>query len=142
MGVASVRVFGAQPEEAAWKKLAAWAGPKGLLDDPAGHPVFGFSNPNPTSGQTEYGYDLWIKIGNGVDAGGEIEIRDFEGGQYAVVTAPSLDSIRETYKELWEWILASPEYSWRKTHELERVHNHLAPTEEMVIGIYVPIQPA
>ena len=81
MRVASVRAFGAQPEEAAWKMLAAWAGPKGLLDDPSGHPVFGFNNPNPTAGQTEYGYELWIKVGSDVTADGEIEIKAFESAR-------------------------------------------------------------
>jgi hypothetical protein len=42
--VAWVRVVGCSPEQEAWSQLSAWARPMRLLDDPVGHPVFGFNS--------------------------------------------------------------------------------------------------
>ena len=57
MRVASLWGFGPQPEDIAWQKLRAWAGPRGLLDKPEEHPIFGFNNPNPSAGSPNYGYE-------------------------------------------------------------------------------------
>ena len=47
MRVASVLDYGTQPEDQAWKKLTAWAKPKGLMDDLSVHLIFVFNNPSP-----------------------------------------------------------------------------------------------
>ena len=62
MRVASFHAYGDSPENEAGKKLIAWAKPKGLLDDPEKHRVFGFDNPSPTPGSPNYGYEFWIVI--------------------------------------------------------------------------------
>ncbi len=43
--VASFHGFGPSPEHLAAEKLAAWAGPRGYLADPARHRIFGFNRP-------------------------------------------------------------------------------------------------
>ena len=58
MTVASAYGFGKEPEGIASRKLVAWAKPKGLFDDPAQHPTFGFNNPDPSPGSPNYGYEL------------------------------------------------------------------------------------
>jgi hypothetical protein len=60
MRVARVWAFAPNPEEQAWQKLTAFAGPRGLLT--AGHRIFGFNNPNPSAGSPNYGYEYWITV--------------------------------------------------------------------------------
>ena len=107
MRVASVHGFGEQPEQLAWNKLEAWAGPKGYLDDPARHRIFGFNNPNPSAGSPNYGYEFWIQVGPDVDPDGEARIVDFAGGAYAVsrieVIGDAYDVIPEGWKRLHRW---------------------------------------
>ena len=50
MRVASAHALGESPEHDAIEKLIAWAKPKGLLEDPEKHRVFGFNNPDPSPG--------------------------------------------------------------------------------------------
>ena len=45
MLVACFRALSESPENEAWNKLRMWADPRGLLDDPERHPVYGFNNP-------------------------------------------------------------------------------------------------
>ena len=136
MRVATFHALGESPEPAAWQKLRAWAEPKGLLDDPARHPVFGFNNPQPSPDRKEYGYELWIAA----DPEAGVEAKDFKGGLFAVTTCRRLADIGDTYRQLWEWIQSSPKYNWRKTHELERVHDPRASEQDIVLDLCVPVE--
>jgi DNA gyrase inhibitor GyrI len=141
MTVASSRALGESPERQAWDQLSAWAEKKGLLDDIVKHPVFGFNNPNPTPGSKEYGYEFWISVDPSEKPEGNIEIKRFPGGLYAVCDCKLFGepSVPETWNMLWEWIQSS-KYSWRKTHELEKSKNPLAPEHEMELELYLPIE--
>ena len=143
MTVASSRVFGESPETQAWEPLRAWAEPKGLLADLAKHPVFGFNNPNPSLESKEYGYEFWISVEPGEKPEGNIEIKEFPGGLYAVTSCRLLGepNVLETWKLLWEWVQSS-EYRWRHTHELEKPKNPIAPEEEIELELYLPIEEA
>ena len=55
MRVASAHAYSASPEGEAWDKLIAWARPKGLLDDPQVHRIYGFNSPDPSPGSPNYG---------------------------------------------------------------------------------------
>jgi DNA gyrase inhibitor GyrI len=138
MRVASVRVVGAQPESEAWERLKAWAEPRGLLKDPKQHPVFGFNNPNPSPDREEYGYEFWIRVGSDVASGGPVEVKEVAGGSFAVMTHRGYPS-PEVWKQLWDWVENS-DYRWRKAHELERIHDPLAPATEVVFDLYLPIE--
>jgi DNA gyrase inhibitor GyrI len=145
MRVASVRAIGREPERSAWEKLRSWGEPRGLLDDPDKHPVFGFNNPNPSPGQTEYGYEFWISVDAGeTGAEGEIEIKEFPGGLYAVTTCKLLDdphgTVPEVWQDLWKWVQASP-YNWRRDQEFEKSLNPGRLENEIVLELYLPIQP-
>ena len=83
--VASFQGFGEQPEEQAWQKLAAWAKPRGYLDEGANRRIFGFNNPNPSAGSPNYGYEFWITVGPEAGPEGEMRIAEFTGGLYAVL---------------------------------------------------------
>jgi DNA gyrase inhibitor GyrI len=143
MRVASVRVMGEPPEQEAWENLHAWAEPSGLLNDLQGHPVFGFNNPGPSKDRKEYGYEFWIRVGPKVKSEGEVEVKDFPGGLYAVTTCrlqgDPCGSVMEVWRRLWDWVQQS-EYRWRRTHELEKPHDPRASEGEMVLDLYLPIE--
>ncbi len=141
MRVASVRAVGETPERDAWEALCAWAGPRGLLNDPRAHPVFGFNNPNPSPGRKEYGYELWIRIEPDTPAEGGIEAKDFPGGLYAVTSCRLLGemTVPEVWKKLWEWAEAGS-HKWRRTHELEQARNPEAAEDEMILDLYLPVE--
>jgi DNA gyrase inhibitor GyrI len=143
MTVAAARAVGDSPERDAWEKLRAWAEPGGLLDDVVAHPVFGFNNPNPSPGRSEYGYEYWIRVEPDADATGEVEIKDFAGGRYAVtrcrlVGDPS-GNVMEVWQKLWDWVRSS-DYEWRRTHELEKLVDPRAKEDEVVLDLYLPIE--
>ncbi|MBE9478662.1 MAG: GyrI-like domain-containing protein [Chloroflexi bacterium] len=114
MMVASVHVVGESPEREAWKKMEAWAGPIGLLDNVEKHPVFGFNNPNPSPDSDEYGYEFWVAVDSEIEVGPGVELKEFEGGRYAVTRCYLFDELnseffrREGYLESWkhlhEWV--------------------------------------
>ncbi len=141
MRVAGARAVGASPEIDAWQKLSAWARPMGLLNDLARHPVFGFNNPSPSPDRKDYGYEFWIRIGPDIEPAGEIQVKEFEGGFYAVTTCRGLAAMRDTWMKLWNWINSTEcPYKWRRTHELERPHDPLASPDELAFDLYLPIQ--
>ena len=84
MRVASTYGFGDNPEEQAWQKLAAWASPRGLLQDLEANPIYGFNNPYPTKDHPRYGYEFWMKVGPETEPEGDVRICEFMGGTYAV----------------------------------------------------------
>jgi DNA gyrase inhibitor GyrI len=135
--VAVVRVTSATPEADAWRTLKAWAAPRGLLDDPDRHPVWGYTSQPPAKDGDAYGYEFWIGIDPGTVLAGAVEAHQFEGGTYAVVTVEGPPD-PSAWKRLWDWVRASP-YRWRDTHELERPRNPLALEREWGFDLYLPI---
>ena len=106
--VASFHGFGPNPEEIAWNKLEAWAKPLGYMEDIKSHPIFGFNNPNPSAGSPNYGYEFWIEVGTEVAPPGDMEIKDFQGGLYAVTRCPvpenDFEVIGATWHKLATWL--------------------------------------
>lgn len=137
---ASVRVISANPETDAWRKIKTWAQSKGLLRDNESHAVFGYTFQPPRKGQDEYGYEFWMFVGPEVEIEGEVTQQEFGGGFYAVVRHDGPPS-PDVWKGLWDWVQASP-YKWRKTHELERPRNPLAPEQDWVFDLYLPVESA
>jgi AraC family transcriptional regulator len=140
--VASAHAYGSSPEHSAWEKLIAWANPKGLLEDPQAHRIFGFNNPDPSPGSPNYGYEFWIVVGPEVVPEGEIKIVDFAGGRYAVArceTRGDMEKIGETWQRLVVWREKSahgPAYhQW--------LEEHLGYTdeadEELILDLHMPI---
>ncbi|UCC85021.1 MAG: GyrI-like domain-containing protein [Gemmatimonadota bacterium] len=143
MRVASVRVVSETPERDAWEKMRAWAESKRLLTQPGANPVFGFNNPPPAEGRKEYGYEFWIRVDPNTEVAGELEAKDFPGGLYAVTRCrlygDPKGNVLEIWKRLWDWVVSS-DYEWRRTHELEKPVDPLAPEEELVLDLYLPIE--
>lgn len=142
MRVASVHGFGQQPESEAWQKLVAWAKPQGLLDAPEKHRIFGFNNPSPAPGSPNYGYEFWMMVEADVRPEGEVEVKTFLGGLYAVTrcevrNAPG-DSIPATWKQLVRWCEGSQYRSARHQWLEEHLSSPDAP-EGFVLDLYLPI---
>lgn len=135
--VASAHGFGASPEEAAWDKLSVWAKEKELWDK-EGVRFFGFNNPNPSPGSPNYGYEQWMTVGPDIKVSGEIKIKNFEGGLYAV-TRCKLPQIGETWQELVQWCESST-YTLANHQWLEEgLTPYPTPFDEVVMDIYLPI---
>ncbi|HEX6384575.1 MAG TPA: GyrI-like domain-containing protein [Anaerolineae bacterium] len=142
MRVASVLGFGQTPENEAWQKLTAWAEPKGFLDDPEQHRIFGFNNPSPSRGSPNYGYEFWIPVGPEVEAEGEVEVKEFPGGLYAVarceVHGDPYESIPAAWKELVMWReesrYRSASHQWLEEH----IQTGAMP-DEFTLDLYLPI---
>lgn len=149
MPVASVRATSETPEHDAWEKMRAWAEPKGLLKDIKEHPVFGFNNPDPSPDRKEYGYEFWIRVGPEVEPEGEVEVKEFEGGLYAVTECNLKEETeseffqKEGYLESWkriaDWVKSS-KYEWGKHQWLEKSHDPKATEDELILDLYCPIE--
>ncbi len=149
MRVASVQVISETPEHDAWEKMRAWTGSKGLLEDIEKHPVFGFNNPNPSPDRKEYGYEFWIRVEPEIEPEDDIEIKNFEGGLYAVTTCNLKEEIdseffkKEGYLESWkkivDWIKSS-KYTFGSRQCLEKAHDPEASDEEFILDLYCPLE--
>ena len=143
MSVVAAQVTSPHPEDDAWRKLAAWAVPAGLLDDPAAHPIFGFNNPPPEPDLPTYGYEFWIKVDPDTPEAPGLERKEFPGGRYAVAICRLHDDPHGTMPEVWQQLLEWSEengYHWRHTHELERLVNPGVPQEDIELELYLPIE--
>jgi DNA gyrase inhibitor GyrI len=145
MRVASAHAYSVSPEQEAWDKLIAWAKPKGLLDDPDTHRIFGFNNPDPSPGSPNYGYEFWIIVGPEVEPEGEIKIKDFSGGLYAVARCDVQGNPGEVIPSTWNELIV-----WGKENNYKRAHHqwleeHIGPADEpideegFVLDLYMPI---
>jgi DNA gyrase inhibitor GyrI len=140
--VASAHGYGEAPEDQAWKTILAWAEAEGLLEDPSAVRFFGFNNPNPHPGSPNYGYEQWITVGPEVKVSGEVELKDFPGGLYAVTRCQGIPEIAPTWKKLVTWFESSA-YK-RAYHQwleecLSPPTDPELPLEEYVFDLYLPI---
>jgi DNA gyrase inhibitor GyrI len=137
MRVATAHGFGTSPEEEAMNRIAAFMEAKGLaLDDVR---WFGFNNPDPTPGSPNYGYDVWITVSQDVEGEDKIEIKEFEGGLYAVTRFKDLNNIGQVWRQLVHWREDSP-YMQGHHQWLENLLTHPdTPCEEYEFDLYLPI---
>jgi DNA gyrase inhibitor GyrI len=141
--VASFHGFGAEPEHAAWQKLKGWAPANAYLANPDEHPIFGFNNPSPSPGSPNYGYEFWMVVGPEEEPHGDMTIKQFEGGLYAVtrceVKNAPYDTIPATWKQLIAWREASnyrsANHQWLEKHI--RIGDLLS--EDFDLDLYLPV---
>lgn len=138
MRVASCRVIGKEPEIAAFRMMADWEAKAGLPDN-QGIRYFGFDNPAPSARDSEYGYEVWIAAGIDAKESGDIKLKDFPGGLYAVLPT-RLSRIGQSWRELLAW-RAESAYG-AGTHQCLEEHHCLpldnAP-EAVEIDLYLPL---
>jgi DNA gyrase inhibitor GyrI/DNA-binding HxlR family transcriptional regulator len=148
MTVASVQAISKTPEDDAWKKMVAFAEPRGLLTDLKKNPIFGFNNPNPTAGKEEYGYEFWIRISPETKVEEDVTKKKFDGGLYAVtrcnLTKESTSAflqehgMLESWARLSEWFKSSG-YKKGKHQWLEKSVNPNKPDEDLLLDLHLPI---
>ena len=139
MRVASFKGFSKTPEMDAHNTAVAWAESKGLLE---GYKTFGFNNPPPwaTDGE-EYGYELWVVIGEDIEVEGEIEIKDLPATLCAVTSIEKLAQIGDAWKYLHDWAEASVDYQHPDSSGLEEVTSPLGvPEEELSFNLWLPVK--
>ncbi|MHA2060594.1 MAG: GyrI-like domain-containing protein, partial [Candidatus Ranarchaeia archaeon] len=149
MRVASVRVISKTPENDAWVKMRTWAEPKSFLTNLKEHPVFGFNNPNPSPNSPEYGYEFFMKVGPKVKAEGDIKIKEFTGGLFAVLRCNLGEEIKseffkknnflESWKKLTDWVKTS-EYEPTKSQCLEKALDPDVTADKQILELYHPIR--
>jgi DNA gyrase inhibitor GyrI len=141
MRVATAYGFGENPEDLAWQALNTWAEPKGLLDDPEAHPIFGLNNPYPRPGSPKYGYEFWVKVDPEVEPDGCIRIAEFFGGQYAVMRCDvkgHLEKIPEAWQKLASWCKEN-QHPLGHHPALERFLTSPGDLKSLVMDLYCPI---
>lgn len=149
MTIASVRAVGKSPEEDALKKLVAFAEPRGLLDNPSKHPVFGFNNPNPSGPDEEYGYEFWIRVDSKIEIDSETQLKKFDGGLYAVTRCNLTQEAQseflrehgqlESWYRLGEWVKSS-QYKPANHQWLEKALNVGEREGDWFLDLYLPIK--
>ncbi len=148
--VASCTGFGQGPEDIAWQGLLDWMRAAGL--SPRAGRFFGFNNPNPMPGNPNYGYEQWLVLEDekmrALNAGGNVVIKDFAGGLFAVTRhRGSLELLPRTWGSLMLWAESSAyERSSRQWMEeclspliLDAPANATQSFEDMVFDIYMPV---
>jgi DNA gyrase inhibitor GyrI len=131
--------FGTSPELEAWEKILAFGRSKGLLEDPSKARFFGFNNPDPSPGSPNYGYEQWMVVGEDVEPEGDVKIKDFNGGRYAVTQFKGIENIGRVWKQLAVWREDSP-YKVGHHQWLEELLTPVdAPPEEYVFNLWLPI---
>ncbi len=136
MRVASARATGPQPEYPAYEKLLAWAKPHDLI---TGARFFGFNNPSPAVEGQDYGYEVWLTIGDDVQPEGEITVRQFEGGLYAVTRVTGASKIGAGWHHLNDWLKTNGRT--RGSHQWleENIDSLEAPEDQLTLDLYLPL---
>ena len=139
--------FGESPEPLAFEKMFAYAQSTGLDLDDEEVRWFGFNNPNPSPGSPNYGYEQWITADRDMTAEGDVEIKEFSGGLYAVTRCNSVNWIMATWKSLGAWLKESSykmgQHQWLEecltkpssVKALEEI-----PLEDLEFDLYCPIE--
>ena len=147
--VVSFHAFSRSPELDGWEKMLEWAKPKGLLEDPLKHPVFGFNNPNPSPERSEYGYEYWVVVEPDFETNKEINVKDFPGGLYAVTRCIPKEDMeseffkKEGYLETWKKLVDWVKFSKYKIGPPPMFEKHLdtnVPEDELVFDLYCPVK--
>jgi DNA gyrase inhibitor GyrI len=105
--------------------------------------TFGFNNPDPSPGSTNYGYEIWLVVDPDVEALPSVEAKRVEAGKYAVTRCVGLARIGERWRALSAWVEESP-YQ-RPAHGCRCLEEPLSPGEpdraKWVFDLYLEIAP-
>jgi len=142
MRVAFVRHTGPYEEtDAAYERLMAWAGARGLLKSPA--VVFGIAYDDPTvTSPDRLRYDAALVIPENVTSEGDIGVQTIQGGKCAVTThCGSYESLGDTYTRFCgEWLpLSGLELQAAPALEFYRNSPQDTPPEKLLTEIYMPL---
>jgi AraC family transcriptional regulator len=139
MRVAAVLGFGESPENLAWDKMTTWLNATRLLDDGQSHRFFGFNNPSPSAGSPNYGYEVWVNVDETVQVEGEVTVKNFPGGLYAVTRCKGVETIFPTWQQLARWGEESRYHGANHQWLEEHISTLDGPLEELLLDLYLPI---
>lgn len=137
MTVASFVCNGVHPEMAALEKMYIWADKSGITSQP--HRIFGFNNPDPSKGNPEYGYEVWITVSDGFSSNDAV-IKKIPPRTYAVL-GTVLSEIEISWRHFVKWLnLGKYEYGGGNCLE-----EHLTGREDwgridMEFDLYMPVR--
>jgi len=142
MRVAFARHIGPYEEtDAAYERLMAWAGARGLLKSPV--VVFGIAHDDPTvTAPDKLRYDAALVIPENVTSEGDVGVQTIQGGKYAVTRhCGSYESLGETYTRFCgEWLpLSGLELLAAPALEFYRNSPQDTPPEKLLTDIYMPL---
>ncbi len=141
--IAFVRHIGPyQGVGAAWGKLCAWAGPRGLLGPATRFIGICYDDPQITPPE-KIRYDAAIAIGRPVQPEGEIGVTELAGGDYAVATHRGpYETLSRTYQLLLGAWLPQSGRDLRDAPCFEAYLNspQSASPEDLLTAIHVPIE--
>jgi len=134
--------FGNSPQMTAWEKILGFVHSQGISEGSYSPRFFGFNNPDPTPGSPNYGYEQWLTISDSVQATGDLIIKEFPGGLYAVLRFKGLEHIGKAWADLVTWVEASPyKMSNRQClEELLSTPEDSARAEKMIFDLYLGIE--
>ena len=139
MHVVSATGYGQYPETEAWDLILDFTNEQRIDPWDRTHRFFGFNNPDPSPETPEYGYEQWMSVGPDVEPFGEVEIKDFKGGLFAVLRCNGLATISEDWGRLAAWVEASPYEADSNQCLEELLTSPVLPHGEWVFDLYVAI---
>jgi DNA gyrase inhibitor GyrI len=139
MRVATVTGFGETPELLAFEKMLAFMESKRIVFEDVHW--FGFNNPNPSPGSPNYGYEVWITVGPGVEGEGEVIIQEIPSRLYGVARCIGVSNIGKAWKQLAVWFEDS--HYQKPPHWHQCLEQLLVPPdtpyEDYVFDLHVPL---
>lgn len=138
--VAYAKAFGVSPELLAWEILKTWI-KENSIEDTINTRYFGFNNPSPSEGSSEYGYEVWRTVEKDYEETEEVKFKEFEGGLYLVTTANGVYDIGETWKNLSNWAeTRGYEYGACQWLEEHIIVDENSWDDKMQFDLYYPIK--
>lgn len=149
MNIVSFHGFGAEPEGIALSAMFEWAA-KHEYFQLENTRCFGFNNPDPTPGSSNYGYEVWLLIPERLSVE-DRPVQLFSGGLYAVTNCSGKveeaeSFIPSTWKKLVEWVENSPyqmgKHQWLEEQlPLEGISlPEMYTTGRLNLDLFLPIQ--
>jgi len=138
--VTYAKAFGVSPELLAWEILKTWI-KENSIEDTINIRYFGFNNPSPSEGSSEYGYEVWRTVEKDYEETKEVKFKEFEGGLYLVTTANGVYDIGETWKNLSKWAeIKGYEYGVCQWLEEHIIVDENSWDDKMQFDLYYPIK--
>lgn len=124
-------------------RLAAWAGPKGLIGP--GAQFLGIYHDDPSNTpEAELRSDACLVVPKGTEVDGDVQLGDVPSGLYAVLRGEVVaEGIKGLWGEMMTWIQANG-YQWddRPCYELYYNDHETHPEKKFIIDVCGPIKQA
>lgn len=139
--VASFPMYGPEPEDEGKQKVAAWMKQVGL--DPEKTRIFGFDTTGLSAASPNRGYEYWVELPAGFQAG-DVPVKQFSGGKYAVYRIPKFGNPWETIPSSWQALVMWQEDSAHKMGKAQCLEHLIPmgdlPESECPMDLYLSIE--